>query len=273
MKNCIKPYTQPAFLICVAVLAIAGAGKEIVIEWSGAHLKKEALPLKKPLAMLDAGALVPYEVINKHKIANKDVLEQLGTDEYIQWELVDTEADKLSPVRYCSLFITYYTGNLDQVPHVPEECYVGGGSQRVAAESVSLDVKGLVEVSAKDPGSEPARESGVDKRIKARYVVFLGQGSNMWRTNSKYGVLYFFNTNGAYAGSRTEARAIMGKNLFGKYSYFSKVEWKFYGGGPAGKVFPDKAEAIGASEKLLSVVLPVMERNHWPDWARVNIDS
>jgi len=273
MNSIIRQYTQPAFLICVAVLAIAGVSKEIVIEWSGAHLKKEPLPLKNPLAMLDDSALAPYVVIKKHEIANKDVLEQLGTDEYIQWELIDTEADKLSPMRYCSLFITYYTGNLDQVPHVPEECYVGGGSQRVATESVSLDVKGLVEVLAKDVGSEPASESGADKRIKARYVVFLRHGSDIWRTNSKYGVLYFFNTNGAYAGSRTEARAIMGRNLFGKYSYFSKVEWKFYGGGPAGEVFPDKAEAIGASERLLSVVLPIIEKDHWPDWARVNVDG
>ncbi len=101
MKSIIKPYTQPAFVICVAVLAIAGTSKEIVVEWSGAHLKKLALPLKKPLAMLDASALAPYEVINKHKIANKDVLEQLGTDEYIQWELVDTVADESSTVRYC----------------------------------------------------------------------------------------------------------------------------------------------------------------------------
>jgi len=272
MKSIIKPYTQPAFLICIVVLAIAGTSKEIVVEWSGAHLKKLALPLKKPLAILDAGALAPYEVINKHKIANKDVLEQLGTDEYIQWELVDTEADELSRVRYCSLFITYYTGNLDQVPHVPEECYAGGGSQRVGTESVSVDVEGLVEVPAISPVSEPAHESGAAKRIKARYVVFIGQGSNIWQAQSKYGVLYFFKTNGAYAGSRTEARAIIGRNLFGKYSYFSKVEWKFYGGGPGGKVFPDKAEAIEASEKLLSVVLPVMERDHWPDWARANID-
>ena len=272
MKSVIKPYTQPAFLICVAVLAIAATSKEIVIEWSGAHLKKLALPLKKPLAMLDVGALAPYEVIKKHQIANKDILEQLGTDEYLQWELVDTEADDLSPVRYCSLFITYYTGNLDQVPHVPEECYVGGGNQRVGTELVSVDVEGLVEMPAITPAGEPAHESGAAKNIKAKYVVFAGQGSNIWQAHPRYGVLYLLKTNGAYAGSRTEARAIMGRNLFGKYSYFSKVEWRFYGGGPGGKVSPDKAEAIGASEKLLSVVLPVMERDHWPDWARANID-
>lgn len=273
MKSITKPYTQPAFVICVAVLAIAGAGKDILLEWSGVHLKKEALPLKKPLSMLDAGALAPYEVIKKHKIANEDILEQLGTEEYIQWELVDTESGEFSPVHYCSLFITYYTGNLDQVPHVPEECYVGGGNQRLSAEFISLDVADLDGLSTVAPANEPVREPGVVKPIKARYVVFLGQSTNMWQANSRYGVLYFFYANGAYAGSRTEARAILGSNLFGKYSYFSKVEWKFYGGGRGGKIFPDKAEAIVASERLLSVVLPIIEKDHWPDWARVNVDG
>jgi hypothetical protein len=241
MKSIIKLYTQPAFLICVAVLAIAGTGKTIVIEWSGAHLKKLPLPLKKPLGLLDESALAPYQVVNKHKIDNKDVLEQLGTAEYVQWELEDTQADKPSPVRYCSLFVTYYTGNPDRVPHVPEECYVGGGSQRLGSESVALNVEGLV-----------------------------SQSSNMWERGSRYPVLYFFKTNGAYAGSRTETRAIMGKNLFGKYSYFSKVEWKFHGRGTGGRIYPNKEEAIAVSGKFLSTLLPVMERDHWPDWEKAN---
>ncbi len=269
MKSIIKPYTQPAFLICVAVLAIAGTGKTIVIEWSGAHLKKLPLPLKKPLDLLDESALAPYQVVNKHKIDNKDVLEQLGTAEYVQWELEDTQADKSSPARYCSLFITYYTGNPDRVPHVPEECYVGGGSQRLGSESVALNVEGL-DGSGLIADGESTIKTKETKEIKARYVVFVSQSSNMWERGSRYPVLYFFKTNGAYAGSRTETRAIMGKNLFGKYSYFSKVEWKFHGRGTGGRIYPNKEEAIAVSGKLLSVLLPVMERDHWPDWEKAN---
>jgi hypothetical protein len=272
MKSSIKPYTQPAFLICVVVLAIAATAKTIVIEWSGAHLKKLPLPLKKPLDLLDESALGPYKVINKHKIHNKDVLEQLGTEEYIQWELEDTEADKSSPVKYFLLFVTYYTGNPDQVPHVPEECYVGGGSQRLGSESVTLNVEGF-EASDINPENETSTKAGVKKKIDAKYIVFIRQSSNIWQTKSRYPVLYFFKVNGADAGGRTEARAIMGKNLFGKYSYFSKVEWKFHGGGSGGRIYPNKEETIVASEKLLSVLLPVMERDHWPDWAKANIEK
>ena len=262
MKSIIKPYIQPAFLICAGILAVAGAGKSIAVKQLGVHLKKLPIALKKPLALMNEESLSPYELWRKGKIANKDVLEQLGTEEYLQWTLEDSQADKSDPVRYCSVFITYYTGNPDQVPHVPEECYVGGGNQRLRLESLRLNVKG-VESTATE----------VDIRISARYVVFVRSNSDMWEADSKYPVLYFFRANGKYAGSRTETRKIMGENIFGKYSYFSKVEWMFFGNRYGRRIYPDKKEAITASEKLLSVLLPIMERDHWPDWDKADSEK
>jgi len=29
---------------------------------------------------------------------------------------------------------------------------------------------------------------------------------------------------------------------------------------------PSKEQAVAAGEKLLAVVLPILEREHWPDW-------
>jgi hypothetical protein len=52
--------------------------------------------------------------------------------------------------------------------------------------------------------------------------------------------------------------------MFGKYSYFSKVEWKFYNIKFGSSTYPDKQEASAASEKLLGVILPILEKDHWP---------
>jgi len=256
MKNLAKIYIQPAFLICTAVLAIAGTGKKFTIEKLGVILKKEAIPLKKSFDFLDESAIEPYKVIKKSKIENKDVLEQLGTEQYLQWELEDTKAAPHSPVRYCSLFITYYTGDPDAVPHIPEECYVGGGSQRLGAESITLSL-------SHSGGIQNAPEQ---KDIDVRYVLFTRPSSDIFQPSSKYAVLYLFRVNGVYTAGRNDTRRIMSQNLIGKYSYFSKVEWKFYGGGFGGIIYPDKQEVIQASEKMLSVVLPVLEKAHWPDW-------
>jgi hypothetical protein len=55
------------------------------------------------------------------------------------------------------------------------------------------------------------------------------------------------------------------KNLFGKHSYFSKVELKFFNTRFGTRIYPAKKEAIAASQKLLSTLLPVLEKEYWPE--------
>ncbi|MCD6392594.1 MAG: hypothetical protein J7M40_03715, partial [Planctomycetes bacterium] len=103
-----------------------------------------------------------------------------------------------------------------------------------------------------------------------RYLAFSRKGTNVWMSDLKFGIMYFFKANGEFASSRTGTRAIMGKNLLGVYSYFSKVEWKFYGVRAGGMIYGSKADVLGASEKLISVILPLLETEHWPDWEKAN---
>jgi hypothetical protein len=244
----VKHYMQPAFLICAAILAVVGGGMSVAIKTFGIYLKKEPWPLKKSLDLLDEKGLAPYKVVSKDKIESKDVVDSLGTKDYIQWLLQDLDAPANSAVRYCSLLITYYE-LADKVPHVPEECYMGSGFQRLASDSVTIKL-------------------GTQK-IPARYIVFTGTESDYWQKSTKFPILYFFRVNKEYANSREETRFILNKNIRSKHSYFCKVEWKFFnmgfGAERGGKsIYPDKEEAITASQKLLSVILPILEKEHWP---------
>ncbi|MBW8035206.1 MAG: hypothetical protein FVQ79_06140 [Planctomycetes bacterium] len=250
VSKAIKPYLQSTFLICVIVLAVAAVSKDAVIEFCDIVLDKEAIPLKKSMDNMDELLLLPYKIVNRGKIENLDVLESLGTDEYIQWTLEDTEAGTYSPTRFCSLFVTYYTGNPDQVPHVPEECYVGSGYKQQTSQSLTLSIG-----------------KGQQQRdIKVKYLVFHPRNNLDWNVTN-FARLYFFRANGAYANSREGVRAIMIKNLFGRYSYFSKVEWDFYGkSGYRSRIRPKQEETLEASEKLLRTLVPLLEKEHWPDW-------
>ncbi len=210
-------------------------------------VKKEPLPLKKSLDLLDEKVLAPYKVVSKHKISNEEVVESLGTEDYIQWILEDSDAAIDSAVRKCLLFITYYELP-DRVPHVPEECYTGEGHQRLASDSVTFEVN---------------KEGNMEK-IPARYLVFASTNSNYWGMDTKFPVLYLFNVNEDYANSREDARFALNKKIFSKYSYFSKVEWKFFNTRFGQAIHPSKEEAITASQKLLSVILPILEKEHWP---------
>jgi len=245
----IKHYIQPAFLMCVAVLAVGGIGMSVAIKSFGVYLKKEPLPLKKSLALLDEGSLAPYKVASKEKIENEEIVKSLGTEDYIQWHLEDTNAAPDSPVRYCFLFVTYY-GLPDLVFHIPEECYAGSGYQRLASDSVTIEID---------------RANTLEK-IPAKHLVFTGANSNYWSGDMKFSALYLFRVNDEYTSNREDVRVILNKNIFGRHSYFSKIEWCFFNSERSPKAYLTKEQAEAASQKLLSVILPILEGEHWPVW-------
>jgi hypothetical protein len=251
MKNFLRNYLQPPFLISFVLLVIFAGGMSYFKAHWGITLIKKPLSLKEPFDMLDEKLLEPYKVLEKSKIDNKDVLESLGTEEYLQWTLEDTTVDTLNPVRNCSLFITYYTGNPDQVPHVPEACYMGGGFESDEKFEVDLNVGDI-----NMPGI-----SG-NMKIPATGLVFGKKSSEVWQASVKFPVIYFFKVNGQYKGNRTSVRIALG-DFTSEYSYFSKIEIKFFN---LKGLYPEKAQAVEATEKLLKVLLPVLEKNHWPEW-------
>lgn len=240
MRCHLRACFQPAFLICVVVLAVSG------VVMSKFNIKQEPWPLKKPLELLDEEDLTPYKVVSKHKIENEDMLDSLGTEDYIQWVLEDTEAPVDSPVRKCVLFITYYE-RADRVPHVPEQCYVGSGHQLLASEDTKFTI--------------PA---GGGRQVPAKHLVFQKTGSGFWDAGEKFSAFYLFSVNGTYANSRDSTRLALFSSSLAKQSYFSKVEWNFLTTSGA-KSYLSKKEAIPAGEKLLAVILPILERGYWPD--------
>lgn len=256
----IKHYTQPAFLICTVLLALSAGGMSLAIKCFDVYLEKEPLSLKKPLNLLDEDALLPYKVVTKRIIENEDVIKTLGTEDYIQWILEDPEVESDSPVRRYMLFVTYY-GLADRVPHVPEECYTGGGYQKVTSDSIIFEVTQADLEESAAGGKKTALRT---KQIGGKYLVFENTGTgNLWMTH-KFPVLYLFRVNGKYAGNREEARIALGRNLFRKFSYFSKVEIVFN----QNLKEPTKEDVIIASQKLLGVVLPILEKEHWPNWEK-----
>ncbi|MCU0916409.1 MAG: EpsI family protein [Planctomycetes bacterium] len=237
-------YREPAFLICAAVLAFAGIGMSLATRWLGVYLQKEPLPLKKPLDTLDESRLAPYQVTARIPIENEDLRRSLGTEDYIQWRLEDPRESFESPVRKLLLFITYYR-RPDRVPHVPEECYTGGGYQRLATSAVAFRVG-----ASDDP-----------HMIPGRYLLFEKTTPDIGPAATQFPVLYLFRVSGEYAGSRDEARMALNQGLFRRQAYFCKIELVF-NQAPAA---PAREAAAAASEKLLGVLLPLLEQEHWPD--------
>ncbi|MFC1677587.1 hypothetical protein ACFL3G_11065 [Planctomycetota bacterium] len=243
-------YLEQGFLISVMVLAVASIGMPLAMDYFEMEFKKEPLPLKKSLSLINKAHLGQYRVINEAKIQDKDILKALGTEEYIQWTLEDTDEPINSSVRRCSLFITYYELP-DRVPHVPEECYAGGGNQRKATSSTKIRIN----------------EDGFEKDIPIRHLVFADTGGDLWSRKEDFSVLYLINVNDKYVNNRDAARITLNENVAGKHSYFSKVEWTFFSNNNRRSIL-DESKAASASRKLLSVILPILEKEHWPEYKK-----
>ena len=244
-SNILEHYLQPAFVCCVTVLVLSSTGMSVMIKALGGYLVKQPMPLRKSFSELDEEALRPYRIRARHRIENEDILKSLGTEDYIQWVLEDSQLGNTLGNQAVMLFLTYYRLP-DRVPHVPEECYIGGGFQRLAAHSLTI----------------PIGSGGASKPVPARYLVFGGAHTGLGGNESRVPVLYLFRVNGQYAGNRDEARMILNQNLFGKSSYFSKVELVFNQGGHA----LTREQTVAQAKRLFNVLLPVLEREYWPLW-------
>lgn len=166
-----------------------------------------------------------------------------GTRDYIQWVLEDPRRPASDPTRRALLFVTYYALP-DRIPHVPEECYLGSGFQSLAADTVTLTIP----------------TSGTPRTVQARSLVFDRADASVWTRGTRVPVVYLFRVNNTYASRREEARLALNRNLFGRASFFSKVELVF--NQSAGR--PTLEQAQAAAQDYLSVILPILEQEHWP---------
>jgi len=231
-----------AFLVCVVVLAVCAGGLKVGAERLMWHFRKLELPLRKPFDDMDVQKLWPYKLLASRKIP-EEIEEELGTKEYIQWTLIDSSVRENDPFAVVDLFVTYYTGDPERVPHVPDWCYVGSGGRVAESENI--------EITVADNGT------GSDELpVRILEIVVPRGGINQVRT-----VGYFFAVNGEYRCTRTGVR-IRVNRLTDRYAYFSKVEVSFPQCRDA-----EREATINALTKFLRKLVPVLAAEHWPNWA------
>ena len=175
-----------------------------------------------------------------------EVVEALGTKEYIQWVLQDTRRPANDPLRYALLFVTYYTGGRTQVPHTPERCHLGANWSIKTSWDIGFEV----------PSLEDATKAVA---VPARVVVFNKSGLIDVQEQT---VVYTFYANCGFACSTNEIRFWLNRPGVSKI-FFSKAEVTF-GGGEMGISNPDARQAAAAAQELLQTLLPVLMRDHWP---------
>jgi len=245
-RNVIQPLgrlgRQPSFVICVALLIVCACGLQYTAAKLKIHFRKLPLPLKNSFDDLDISKLDPFEFDSSRKI-QKEIEEALGTKNYLQWILTDGSREKSDPFYYISLFITYYTGNPDKVPHDPDTCYAGSGGHVDSRENITLHL----------PNCAAAGDEVPFRLLDIRLP-------RQWADFEHRVVGYFFAVNGTYRCQRRGVQIVQSKP-FDKHAYFSKIEVYFPLAGSA-----ERDDVIAAMERFLQVVTPVLVSDHLPDW-------
>lgn len=139
------------------------------------------------------------------------------------------------PDAVINMAVTYYTGLVDTVAHIPDRCYIADGFEPTEYEI-------------------PTWTLANGRQLQVRFINF--QDSN-GAARIDRSVAYFFNVNGGYTSDPLGVRRSL-QNLFEKYGYYAKVELM--------TLDPDHQRSANTMTAFLSSALAPVE-TCFPDWS------
>jgi hypothetical protein len=220
---------NPAFLAVFAVLFVAALSLNAATQYMKLYFKKEPVPLARALETIPRD-LGPWVQVSEDEALNPEMLDVLGTRQYVFREYVDSRVagekfmaelkgkttDEKSallaqlvqdhPGSLVRAAVTYYTGMVDTVAHIPDRCYVADGFVPSDYTTPSWDVRD---------------KDGKPNTIEVRYINF--EDTTPGRSSIPRNVAYFFHCNGDYVSDPLAVRVHL-QSLFERYGYYAKVE-------------------------------------------------
>jgi len=270
-----------AAIVSIVLLGGSALGLKTAINAGGIHLHKRAI---NPPNGLRFHSLPDQLETWNHLGADPpplsaEILESLGTQNYISRLYYKKGTLKSDHPEVVELHCAYYTGMIDTVPHVPEQCFVGGGmtllsqaayvplpinlrlfppDPTVNTDLIEPNIFGVVRrgrtgPSSPTPGVRVRMPFGLDD-LTLRVTEYLNvDGSHVFAG-------YFFIANG-WAVSDTLAVRQHAFDLSADYAYYAKVQFT--------SSTVQSAQELGeAAADLLNEMAPEIMRRV-PDWVDV----
>ena len=273
-----RALSQRAFLVVTLALLTAALGLNVAVGAMKLHFKKEPVPLARALGAIPE-RLGSWVQVSQDQPLDKEMQDVLGTKEYIFRDYVNEAdvpgvADRFRgktqkerqeilngiraqfPNAVISMSITYYTGMVDTVAHVPDRCVTADGYEPKEYTTPRWPIAQQLASSAKPVGAGGAPSDDVE----VRYINFEDQtgASKLPRSIS-----YFFHTNGKFVSSPLEVRNQLA-NLFVKKGYYAKIETM--------TTIADTRTSADKTANFLTAALPEVHKC-MPDWTKVVADE
>ena len=274
---------KPAFLIVAGVLLVAALGLNGAVNFMQLHFKKEPVALSHELGTIPA-RIGSWVQVNQDQPLDSETQDVLGTDKYIFREYVDervagpgqedkvrtlrerfqneTDPDKRKsyeqdyknfipnlrakyPNAVISLSVTYYTGMVDTVAHVPDRCVTADGYEPRSYDTVEWPIARDLPKSVQTNGD----------KIQLRFINFEDQTGT---SNIPRSIAYFFHVNGEFACSPLDVRGKLA-TLWEKKAYYAKIETM--------NTLENSEESARVTTDFLTAAMPEIIRC-MPDWEK-----
>jgi hypothetical protein len=264
-ESAFRAATSPAFLAAFAVLLVAAISLNAATQYMKLYFKKEPVPLAKQLETVSPN-LGPWVQVSVDQTLNPEMLDVLGTKQYIFRQFVDSSIvppetfaelkDKSDeergpilgrvmrdhPEAVMRMAVTYYTGMVDTVAHIPDRCYVADG---------------FVPETYTEPTWSVRDQDGQPIDVQVRYINFVD--TTPQRNAVPQNVAYFFHCNGGYVPDPIGVRIRL-QSLLERHGYYAKVELM--------NATRDSAQGAKVMERFLQSALPEIEKC-LPDWKKL----
>jgi hypothetical protein len=267
---------QPDFVAVFLLLAAAALSLNFITTYLKLHYRKEPVPLRARLDDADQGIpsrLGAWVQVSKDVPIPPDTEHVLGTSQYLFRWYVDTskiDPDVLSrldemstdqrgallgriqqaqPDAVINVGITYYTGLVDTVAHIPDRCMLGNG----------FEVTDYQIEKNQDLGICP---DGKRRVLSFRFINFDDPSG---RDRGARDVAYFFHVNGHYECNPLEVRWRL-QDLRERFGYYAKVELMMVGDSRDAAA---QQRAMKAIKAFMAELLPPLE-HCLPDWQQVH---
>ena len=262
-----RVFREPTFLVALVILLAAAIGLNAAVGTLKLHFKKAPVPLARELGAIP-NRLGPWVQVSLDEALDKEMQDMLGTDKYVFRDYVDTrvagesitdnfkdktkeerlmELEKIRrqfPQAVMRLSVTYYTGMVDTVAHVPDRCVTADGFEPTSYDTVNWTLARNLPPEAKQDGDN----------VEVRHIHFEDQTGS---TNVTRSICYFFHANGEFMSSPLKVRQKLGE-LWVKKGYYAKIETM--------NTVKVPAEAAKAMTDFLTAAMPEVYKC-LPDWA------
>ena len=126
-KLCFINSPVPKLIAAVAVLTVGAIGVQASLIQLNVFLVKKSVPLQASLDTIPS-RIDDWKQVGEEPEYSDAILESLGTTQFIDRSYVNQKATALLNFK---VHISYYTGTIDDVPHIPERCWYASGLRQL----------------------------------------------------------------------------------------------------------------------------------------------